>query len=67
MPQEPLHSGLMRESEILAEFPFSRITLARLVRFGQFPRPVRLAPNTKVWFRDDILGWLAHHRQEVQQ
>jgi prophage regulatory protein len=65
MAHEPLHSGFMRESEVVAELPFSRITLYREIRFGRFPRPVKLSAGTRVWFRDDIVEWFEKHRRDA--
>ena len=59
---------LLRMRQVLEQVPFSRTTLWRRVRAGDFPRPVRLGgPQSRViaWRSCDIEAWLdaLRHRQ----
>lgn len=38
---------------------FSRVTLHRLVKSGEFPAPVRLSSGRIGWFADEIADWQA--------
>ncbi len=37
----------------------NRVTLSRWQREQAFPKPVPLGPNTRVWLKEEIDGWLA--------
>lgn len=39
--------------------PFSRETLWRKVRSGEFPQPVKLSVRVTAWRVEDVLAWLA--------
>jgi hypothetical protein len=39
--------------------PYCRLHLNRMVRRGQFPAPIWLSPNRKVWKLSDILVFKA--------
>lgn len=43
------NEGFVRIRQVLQTFPFSRTTLWRKVKAGQFPRPRKLGPKTVVW------------------
>ena len=51
---------LLRTKDVLQRVPFSRTTLWRRVRDGEFPPPVRLGgPNSRIvaWRAADIDEW----------
>ena len=48
---------MLTEREVLALVRISRTSLYRLIRSGRFPDGVFVAPNTKRWFRDRVIGW----------
>jgi predicted DNA-binding transcriptional regulator AlpA len=48
----------VRERELLALLPFSRTTLWRMERRGEFPRSVRLSAGIKAWRTEDVIRWL---------
>jgi prophage regulatory protein len=50
---------MLTEDEVLALLRISRTSLYRLEKAGKFPRGVYIAPNTKRWFRDQVIGWQA--------
>jgi prophage regulatory protein len=37
--------------------PWSRAHVYREVKFGRFPRPVKLGPATTAWLLSEILAW----------
>ena len=49
----------LREPAVLDRIPISRATLWAWIQQGQFPKPVRLGPNTVAWQLDDIDTWSA--------
>lgn len=50
-------SEYMRESELLEALPFSRATLWRRVKDGEFPPPIKLGGNLSAWKRADVAKW----------
>jgi prophage regulatory protein len=48
---------LLRTWRILAEFNWSRSTLWRRVRAGDFPAPIKLSPNIVAWIPDEVATW----------
>lgn len=53
-------TGYVRESQLIpALLPFSPTTLARMVKRGSFPAPIKLSPRVTVWRVEDVRTWLA--------
>jgi prophage regulatory protein len=50
---------LLRESELRNRIKLSHSTIWRLVRDGNFPRPIQLSERAKGWRVSDIEAWLA--------
>lgn len=50
-------SEYMRESELLEALPFSRATLWRRIKDGEFPAPIKLGGNLNAWRRADVSKW----------
>ena len=50
-------SEYMRETEILELLPFSRATLWRRVKAGEFPPPMKLGSNLNAWKRTEVAKW----------
>lgn len=48
---------MLTEQEVLALTKMSRTTLHRQQQAGLFPAGTYIAPNTKRYFRDRIIGW----------
>jgi predicted DNA-binding transcriptional regulator AlpA len=44
-------------SEVVKYLRLSKRTLRRLVAAGEFPRPLRTSPQTRVWDWEDLLFW----------
>ena len=51
--------GLIRAKQLRTELvPLSRTQVWRLVRAGEFPKPVRLSKNAVAWRRDEVEAWV---------
>ena len=48
---------MLSEAQVLAIVPVSPTTLWRMVKRGEFPAPVFISPNKKVWFEDEVIAW----------
>ena len=44
-------------NEVLAIVPIARSTLLRMVRLKQFPQPIHISENRRVWYADQIIAW----------
>jgi predicted DNA-binding transcriptional regulator AlpA len=53
------HRTALREKDVLKRVRFSKSQLWRLVRSGQFPKPIRLSERTTAWDSQAIDTWLA--------
>ena len=52
-------TGYIRESQLVpAIVPFSRATLWRKVKSGEFPRPIKLSTRITAWEVDSIRAWI---------
>ncbi|MGP5366943.1 helix-turn-helix transcriptional regulator [Pseudomonas helleri] len=47
----------MRERDVLDVTSLSRTTLWRVMKSGQFPRPVRISPGRVGWRESAIIAW----------
>ena len=56
--KKSMTSEYIRASELLEMVPFSRATLWRWVRGGEFPKPVPISPGVTAWRRVEVEGWL---------
>lgn len=52
--------GFVRINQLLNFVPFSRTTVWRLTKTGEFPKPVRLSNAVTAWRIEDIRDWMAH-------
>ena len=50
---------LLRRSEVESRTGFSRTSIYRLMRAGQFPEPLKVGPRAVRWRESEILKWLA--------
>ncbi len=49
---------LIRMSEMKAHgVPFSRASIYRLIRAGEFPAPIKLGEHTSAWLVSEIEAW----------
>ena len=57
MPPKPkprLRRRILRATAVMTRMGWSRTTLWRRVRAGEFPAPVDTGPNTVGWFDDEV-------------
>ena len=54
MPQD----RLLRLPEVLAIIPYKKSNFLRLVKAGQFPRPVKIGPRAVAWSEKEIMETL---------
>ena len=45
---------ILRAKAVMDKMGWSRTTLWRRVRAGEFPAPVKTGPNTNGWFDDEV-------------
>lgn len=52
---------LLREPQVIAATGYSRATIRRLAKLGQFPAPLKLGigqGGAIAWREDEIIGWV---------
>jgi prophage regulatory protein len=54
-------TGFVRQKQLADIIPFSRTTLWRKVKLGEFPAPVRLSANVIAWKVELIRAWIEDH------
>lgn len=52
-------TGFVRQRLLLRFVPFSKSTLWRRVKTGEFPAPVRLSAGVTAWRAEDVRRWIA--------
>lgn len=53
-------TGYVRQSQLIPVIlPFSQATLWRMVKAGDFPRPVKLSKRVTAWKVEDVRRWMA--------
>lgn len=50
--------GVCRAKQILQLIPVGKTTFYKMVREGDFPKPIRMGENISVWRNADVLAWL---------
>ena len=50
--------GVCRAKQILELLPVGRTTFYKMVRNGDFPKPIRMGENISVWRNAEVLAWL---------
>src|SRR5262245_50642645 len=51
-------TGYLRQKQLLAIVPISPATLWRKVKYGQFPRPVKLSEGVTAWTAENVRSWM---------
>jgi prophage regulatory protein len=59
-------TGFIRQKQLAAIIPFSRTTLWRKVRDGEFPAPERLSLGITAWKVELVRQWIAEHSSAEQ-
>ena len=69
MSQSETTRRILRRPQVEAFVGLSRSTLYRLITAGDFPRPVRLGPQSVGWLKSEIDDWIASRRakRDAQQ
>lgn len=52
-------TGFVRQRLLLRFVPFSKSTLWRRVKAGEFPAPVRLSAGITAWRAEEVRRWIA--------
>lgn len=52
------HNLLLKSKQVQELTDLSKPTIYRLMKTGNFPRPVKLSPNRVAWRKADIMAWL---------
>lgn len=52
-------TGFVRQRLLLRFVPFSKSTLWRRVKKGDFPAPVKLSTGVTAWRVEDVRSWIA--------
>jgi prophage regulatory protein len=55
-------TGFVRQRLLLRFVPFSKSTLWRRVKSGDFPAPVRLSAGVTAWRAEEINDWISGFR-----
>jgi prophage regulatory protein len=50
---------MLSERQILDLLPIARSTLQQWEKSGEFPKAVRIGPNRKAWYADEVAKWQA--------
>lgn len=59
-PQQLPNDGFVRISQLVPGIvPVARSTFWRMVRQGQFPRPVKLSAGVTAWSAKEVRDWIA--------
>ncbi len=48
---------MLTEKQVLEIVPVSRRSLYRMLKRGEFPKPVYTSPNRMFWFEDEVIAW----------
>lgn len=62
LPQE----GFIRERKMMPFVTLSRSQIAREVKAGRFPAPVKLSGRIKAWRVADVRAWIASKGAEAE-
>lgn len=55
-------TGFVRQRLLLRFVPFSKSTLWRRVKAGEFPAPVKLSTGITAWKAEDVRSWISRRR-----
>ncbi len=53
---------LLHYREVVARTGLSRTTIWRLVRAGDFPKPVEISPKRVGFLEDEVVNWIEERR-----
>lgn len=55
-------TGFVRQRLLLRFVPFSKSTLWRRVKAGEFPAPVKLSTGITAWKAEEVRSWISVRR-----
>ena len=55
-----MNDRILRVREVVDLVGMHRSTLYKMMGRGEFPRPLRIGPNSRGWRQSDIDAWLAN-------
>lgn len=60
-------SGYIRQNQLIPSIvPVSSATLWRMVKTGEFPKPIKLTKRCTAWKVEDIRAWMEARNSEVE-
>lgn len=45
-------------NQVLRVLKISDSTLKRLIRKGEFPKPIKISPRVHAWFEEDVINYI---------
>ncbi len=62
--QSEMHElNILKTKEVMKITTLSRSTLFRLIRNGDFPRPIELTPGRSGFINQEILNWISTRKR----
>ncbi len=58
-----MESRILRCPEVCHRTGMSKATVYRLVKAGQFPKPVKLTARLRGWISGDVQEWISNRDQ----
>ena len=55
-----MQDRILRISEVVDLVHLHRSTIYKMMGRGEFPRPLRLGPNSRGWRQSDVDAWVAN-------
>ncbi|HAU15494.1 MAG TPA: AlpA family transcriptional regulator [Gammaproteobacteria bacterium] len=55
--------NILKTKEVMKITTLSRSTLFRLIRNGDFPRPIELTPGRSGFINQEILNWISTRKR----
>jgi prophage regulatory protein len=53
--------------QVEARVALSRTTVRRLMRAGDFPKPITISPGRVAWVEEEISAWIASHIEAARK
>jgi prophage regulatory protein len=57
---------LLDYNDLARALNLSKMTVYRMVKRGDLPKPIQLSPQTVRWRADDIKSWIKNHTYESE-
>jgi predicted DNA-binding transcriptional regulator AlpA len=66
-PESSIGKRLIGTETVLAKIPWSRTTLWRRIKDGDFPPPIRVSDGLNAWLEESVDAWIDARVAEVSQ